>query len=811
MEDFTMKFRRFLAAACAFTVALSSFSLSAFAASNETAATAATAETGATEMATYDVYKFDASSVGKLTWNDVVTLTGMTSASVGDKVEIVCSANEGATAAQVALKENSGWTALQEAAVTSADQKIEVEVKTENLTYFTNDQVVLQGDGITLKTVKFVPAGGTATTLYDSSTLNGLKVDYKEFTVSAAQLAELGITADNIAQCSVDVKFSSAPTAGVVGVDTGGNSLSLGYFDNITATSQTVSFKDIKYAWNGTTSTSEDGTADAIAGGLKIKVKDVNLSEIVLNYPSKTTEPDTPVDPDNPGTETATMTVGDASWAEDFNKAAQANITALPEGFVVGTTTYADIKDKTVTFKGVTLSNVSISSIQTSDITVSLYSQWGENADWKACYTNEWDMSAIEGVADTDVLKGFGFQLNVNGNVGGVDSMTIGDTFTVDYVNKGFTVSGGDEPEEPDPSEVDTSEWQVAVFAFGEGWSSNWTGTASENGVLTLSSTIGALMEKDGVSGTIGGINVQAWNVPIGNKVSFAILVKDKFGEVLLNDSGTHTVTETTNDKGETVPDYGLGQYCAPICWGEYNFRATDTIKVVVAPGSDIPTISDDPGDDPGTDEPSTPSTPSEPSTPSNPSTPSTPSESEDEVKFENSETKVEVSAPKDAFEKPEEVTFNAVPVPEETKDGKFTFDLSFTDKDNNEVQPKVAVTVRVPVPEDLKDKTVFVYHIEADGKYTEVSCKVEDGMVVFTANSFSKYVISETKLNESGAPAEETSDNSGDSNSSDTSDTSDTPNTPDTPNNPNTGVAALSLLPVAVAIAGVVIFKKKK
>ncbi len=148
----------------------------------------------------------------------------------------------------------------------------------------------------------------------------------------------------------------------------------------------------------------------------------------------------------------------------------------------------------------------------------------------------------------------------------------------------------------------------------------------------------------------------------------------------------------------------------------------------------------------PDTDLPTPPSPPSgSSSTPSEPSTPATPDSGV--IEFEHSGTDIKVTAPSNAFDNADEIKFNADPVAEETNDNQFTFDLNFTDKDGNKVQPKVAVTVKIPVPAALKDKTIYVYHVENDGKYTEISCKVENGMVVFTASSFSKYIITSEKL----------------------------------------------------------------
>lgn len=117
-------------------------------------------------------------------------------------------------------------------------------------------------------------------------------------------------------------------------------------------------------------------------------------------------------------------------------------------------------------------------------------------------------------------------------------------------------------------------------------------------------------------------------------------------------------------------------------------------------------------------------------------------------VEFEDSDIKV--TATLDTFDDITNVTFNAKPIADETTGEQFTFDLFFTDKDGNRIQPKTGVTVKIPVPAALKDKTIYVYHVEND-KYTEIDCKVEDGMVVFTATSFSKYIITSKKLSSNG------------------------------------------------------------
>ncbi len=187
-------------------------------------------------------------------------------------------------------------------------------------------------------------------------------------------------------------------------------------------------------------------------------------------------------------------------------------------------------------------------------------------------------------------------------------------------------------------------------------------------------------------------------------------------------------------------------------------------------------------------------------SRPYNPTAPSTPSDN-NSIEFEDEDTDIEVTAPVGAFDSADDIKFKAEPVLEETTENTFTFDLTFTDGNGNKVQPKIAVTVRIPVPAALVGKTIYVYHVENNGSYTEIDCKVEDGIVVFTASSFSKYIITSEKLN-------------GSDNSDDNGNNSDTPATsasPDT-SNPSTGAGlpAAGMAAALVSLAVVCVFKRK-
>lgn len=125
---------------------------------------------------------------------------------------------------------------------------------------------------------------------------------------------------------------------------------------------------------------------------------------------------------------------------------------------------------------------------------------------------------------------------------------------------------------------------------------------------------------------------------------------------------------------------------------------------------------------------------------------------------------------------------FTATPVADETKDNKLVYNFKFT-KDGKEVQPKGSVTVKIPVPEALKGKTVYVYRAESNGTYTKMNTKVEGDLITFTTDHFSKYLITDEVIK--GATEE----------------------------NPKTGIpeTAVAMAAVAIAGAGIIVVSRKK
>lgn len=178
------------------------------------------------------------------------------------------------------------------------------------------------------------------------------------------------------------------------------------------------------------------------------------------------------------------LTVTDASsWGKPgVTKAAQINvpITTL-NGFKVGTTTYKDIKNKTLKLENLGFGSCTLEGVEAENVEVSIYLQLGANWEhWCATadYTLadgiiEFDLStlAAQGVKDTDVLQAIGFQFNIMGTVGGINDMTIGDNITLNAAEPKISVVGEEPPAEEsdyDTGKVETVDDYVPAEAGTE-------------------------------------------------------------------------------------------------------------------------------------------------------------------------------------------------------------------------------------------------------------------------------------------------------------------------------------------------------
>lgn len=77
------------------------------------------------------------------------------------------------------------------------------------------------------------------------------------------------------------------------------------------------------------------------------------------------------------------------------------------------------------------------------------------------------------------------------------------------------------------------------------------------------------------------------------------------------------------------------------------------------------------------------------------------------------------------------------------------TFDISLFSKSLNKYITKLSdgsFEVRIPIKEELKDKSLVVYYITDDGKSEEYEVNVENNYAIFNTNHFSVYTLAEKK-----------------------------------------------------------------
>ena len=153
----------------------------------------------------------------------------------------------------------------------------------------------------------------------------------------------------------------------------------------------------------------------------------------------------------------------------------------------------------------------------------------------------------------------------------------------------------------------------------------------------------------------------------------------------------------------------------------------------------------------------------------------------------------------------PDGAALSVKAVEDKTDETKVTYEISFKKADGTEVQPNGTVTVKIRIPDMFKDKTVYVYRAETDGKYTKMNAKVEDGYIVFETDHFSEYVVSTD-----GTLADTTDSDNSDNESSDNSSDSENSNS-GSDKSPNTGFGGIAMTFGIFALAGASVLVSRK
>lgn len=81
-------------------------------------------------------------------------------------------------------------------------------------------------------------------------------------------------------------------------------------------------------------------------------------------------------------------------------------------------------------------------------------------------------------------------------------------------------------------------------------------------------------------------------------------------------------------------------------------------------------------------------------------------------------------------------------------------YDIVLKKQNGQTVQPKGAITVKIPVPKGFTGNKCKVYYLAADGSFTDMKAVFKDKFIEFTTSHFSTYVITETELKTGVLPA---------------------------------------------------------
>lgn len=108
---------------------------------------------------------------------------------------------------------------------------------------------------------------------------------------------------------------------------------------------------------------------------------------------------------------------------------------------------------------------------------------------------------------------------------------------------------------------------------------------------------------------------------------------------------------------------------------------------------------------------------------------------------FVDKETGIEVSGGKGAFTEGAELKVSVID--DGTNKDQAVYNIYFENSNGEKVQPQGEVTVKIPVPANLKGEECNIYRKEADGTYTDMKAKYIDGFLIFTTDHFSEYVLS--------------------------------------------------------------------
>lgn len=202
---------------------------------------------------------------------------------------------------------------------------------------------------------------------------------------------------------------------------------------------------------------------------------------------------------------------------------------------------------------------------------------------------------------------------------------------------------------------------------------------------------------------------------------------------------------EWVQTKDPTETETGLKIRTCTVCGGEES-----EVVPVVEPDPDNPDPDNPDPDNPDPDNPDPDNPDPDKPDPDNPD----PDDPDKDTTLTDNKTGVSVSG---AIPKGAEllVTIDT----ENSTASRLYFDISLV-KDGQKCQPEGKVTVKIPVPEEMRDiaEALKVYHF-ADEKYTNMNARLEDGCLVFETDHFSVYVVTADVIEEDDNNGDNTTD----------------------------------------------------
>lgn len=289
------------------------------------------------------------------------------------------------------------------------------------------------------------------------------------------------------------------------------------------------------------------------------------------------------------------------SWSGgEYTKAAQVNIELQISGITYGTTTFGEIKNKTITLNNIVYKSCGIEGVKASDIEVCIYMLHGKDAwEWVGSEagsmedtTITWDLSTLAAaravIPDSSPIQAIGYQINIKGSdVEAIEAMEVGETVKVNG-NSGDNES--DALWEGSAAQGTAWAWNPAEVAAAKFTAKD----AAAGDKITIKFTIDndasyhqlKIMDGTADHNVLTSIEVNEWGVVEVNEETFSFVLNEADAETLkadgmtvigydvtiklitLEKAATPAPDETTSEEPTPAPSVPEGSFTVPTTSG---------------------------------------------------------------------------------------------------------------------------------------------------------------------------------------------------------------------------------------------------